>query len=123
MPEPLELSLGGGERRGVAVAEHDDRDACEEVEVAGSAGVGQPLAVARHEGDVLARVGRQEFVLSQHELVHATTAVRPMCAVMPLPAASAAARSFGTMPPSNAPASSISFARATPIASTTSSST
>ena len=51
------------------------------------------------------------------------TAVCPMCAVMPLAAASAAARSFGTMPPSNAPSSSMRVARATSMASSTTSST
>ena len=34
MPEPVELRVRGGERGGVAVAERDDGDAGDEVEVA-----------------------------------------------------------------------------------------
>ena len=122
MPQLVELLVRGGERRGVAVPEPDDRDAGEEVEVALAVGVDEPGAVARRERDVEARVGRQHPRLGQ-SLRHAITAVRPIVAVMPLAAASVAARSFGTMPPSNAPAASIRFASRTSIASTTSSST
>ena len=46
MPQPVELRVRRGERRGVAVAEPDDGDAGEEVEVALAVGVDEPGAVA-----------------------------------------------------------------------------
>ena len=46
MPEPVELRVRGGERRGVAVAEPDDGDAREEVEVAAAVVAVEPHAVA-----------------------------------------------------------------------------
>ncbi len=122
MPEPVELSVRCRQRRRMAVAEPDDGDAGEEIEVALPVGVDQPGAVAFDERDVEPRVGRQELVASC-DVGHATTAVRPIVAVIPLAAARAAARSFGTMPPSKAPSASMRRASPTPIASTTSSST
>ena len=78
MPEPVELRVRGGERRGMAVAEPDDRDAGEEVEVALAVGVDEPRAVALDERDVEPRVGRQQLVPRLATWRHATTAVRPI---------------------------------------------
>ena len=61
MPQPVELRVRGGERRRVPVAETDDRDACEEVEVALAVGVDEPRALAVGERDVESRVGREEL--------------------------------------------------------------
>ena len=122
MPEALELRLRGSERRGVPVPEPDHCDAGEEIEVALAVRIDEPRALAVGERDVEPRVRRQQLA-ARGDVGHATTAVRPIVAVIPLAAASAAARSFGTMPPSNAPSASIRRASTTPIASTTSSST
>ena len=46
MPEPVELRVRGGERRGMAVAEPDDRDPGDEVEVALALVVVEPGALA-----------------------------------------------------------------------------
>ena len=120
MPQPVELRVRGGERRRMAVAEPDDRDPREQVEVAVPRVVGQPGALAVDERDRQPCVGRQQVLLGDR--VHATTAVAPISAVMPLAAAIAAARSFGTIPPSNAPSSSSRLASIARIASTTTSS-
>ena len=122
MPEPVELRLRRGERRGVAMAETDDRDAGEEVEVALPFGVDEPRAVAVGEGDVVPRIRRKHLVRARDLACHATTAVCPIVAVMPLAAASAAARSLGMIPPSKAPSASMRRASPTAIASTISSS-
>src|SRR3954471_7482845 len=104
--------------------EADDGDAAQQVEVAPAVRIDEPGAVALDERHVLPRVRRQEIVMSQHLLLgHATTAVLPISALMPLPAASAAARSLGTIPPSNAPSSSMRVACPAPIDSTRSPST
>ena len=76
MPEPVELRVRSGERRGVAVAETDDRDAGEEVEVAVAVVVDEPRAVAVDERDVEPRVRREE--LGGVDVRHATTAVAPI---------------------------------------------
>ena len=47
MPEPVELRVRGGERRRVAVAEPDDGDAADEVEVAAAVGVLEPRSPRR----------------------------------------------------------------------------
>jgi hypothetical protein len=122
VPQLVELRVRRSQRSWVAMAEPDDGDPAEQVEVALARGVDEPGAVALDEGHVLPGVGRKEIVMRQH-LRHATTAVLPIWAVMPLPAASAAARSFGMMPPSNAPSSSICVARPAPMLSTRSPST
>ena len=75
MPEPVELRVRCGQRRRMAVAEPDDGDAGEEIEVALAVGVDQPGAVAVDERDVEPRVGRQQPVRELH-VGHATTAVR-----------------------------------------------
>src|SRR6266446_5689170 len=106
----------------MAMAEADDGDPAEQVEVALAIRVDEPGAVALDERDVLARVRRKQIAMRRH-LRHAITAVLPIRAAMPLPAASAAARSWGTMPPSNAPSSSICVARTAPMLSTRSPST
>src|SRR5581483_1370251 len=116
VPEPVELRVRGGERLRVAVAEADDGDAGGEVEVAGPVRRGQPGAVALDEGDVGAGVRRQDGVpRRQHQAV---TSVRPISARTPVRAATTAACSLGTMPPSNDPASTSSA----PIRSSTRSS-
>ncbi len=122
VPQPVELRVRRREWRRVAVAEADDGDAGEQVEIALAVGVDEPRAFAVGERDVEARVGGEEL-RERGDVRHATTAVQPISAAMPLPAASAAARSLGTMPPSNAPASSIRVARSTLIASRISSPT
>src|SRR5579884_2599242 len=123
VPEPVELRVRGRGGRRVPVTEPDDRDAREQIEVALAGVVDEPGTVALDERHVETRVRGQDFVLTQHYVRHATTAVAPMCAVIPLAAAIAAARSFGTMPPSNSPASSIRFASPARIEPTSSSST
>src|SRR6266487_7178854 len=50
VPEALELRLGGGERCGVEVAEPDDGDSRDEVQVAPALVVDEPGALARDEG-------------------------------------------------------------------------
>jgi hypothetical protein len=60
VPQPLELRLGGGERRRVEVPEADDGDPADEVEVAAAAVVDEPWAVPGDEGDVLPRVGGED---------------------------------------------------------------
>ncbi len=122
MPEPVELCVRRGKRSRMAVTEADDRDAREQVEVALSVGIDEPGTVAVRERDVVAGVGRQHPVEAR-DLRHAITAVLPIVAVIPLAAARAAARSFGMIPPSNAPSASIRRASPTAIASTISSST
>ncbi len=123
MPEPVELGVRRGERRRVAVAEAHDRDAREQIQVAAARVVLQPRALSGHEGDAEPGVGGEQPALGGEDVAHAITAVAPMCAVIPLAAAIAAARSLGTIPPSNAPASSRRFASPARIASTIASST
>ena len=60
MPEPLELLLRGFERRRMAVAEADDGDAGDAVEVAPAVVGDQPAAVAVDERDGEARVRREQ---------------------------------------------------------------
>ncbi len=103
VPEGVELAVRRGQRRRVAVAERDDRDPGEQVEVPLAVGVGQPDAVAGDEGDVVPRVRRQERRGREHRR-HATTAVAPIDASTPPRAATTAAWSFGTIPPPSAPA-------------------
>src|SRR6266852_843585 len=113
MPEAVELPVRGGERRGMFVAERDDRDAGGEVEIAPAEVVGQPDAVAVDERDARRRIRREQCIL-EHD-AHATTAVAPISATRPLRAARAAASTFGTIPPSNEPASTSLSARAAVI--------
>ena len=101
MPEPAELCLRGGERRGVQVPEADDGDAGDEVEVASALGVGEPRALAGDEGDVRRRVGRQ-YGGARHGHGHASTAVSPISAARRARRGTAA-RSLGTIPPSSSP--------------------
>src|SRR5216683_6795699 len=93
----------------MAMAETDDRDPGGEVEVAAARGVGEPHAVAVDELDARRRIGREQRAV-EHGL-HATTAVMPISAISPFRAALAAARSFGTMPPSKSPSSTSVSAR------------
>ena len=104
MPEPVELRVRGRERRRVAVAEADDGDPGEQVEVAPPVGVDEPRTLAGDERHVLPRVGRQHRV--RGDGAHATTAVAPISARTPSARATTAARSFGTIPPSSSPVSS-----------------
>ena len=60
MPEPLELRLGGGERRGMAVTESDHGDPGDEIEVALSIRVEEPRPFAADERHVLPGVGRED---------------------------------------------------------------
>ena len=60
VPEPLELLLRGLERRRVAVAEADDGDPGDEVEVALAVVGDQPAALAVDERDREAGVGREQ---------------------------------------------------------------
>ena len=89
-----------------------------EVEVPAAHVVGQPDAVALDERRARHRVGRQQRVV-QHR-AHAVTAVAPISATSPLRAARAAARTFGTIPPSNEPESTSAGACAALIDSTSS---
>ena len=104
MPEPVELSVRGGERRWVPVAEADDGDPREKVEVAPAVGVDEPRTLAGDDRHVLPCVGRQNRV--RGDGAHATTAVAPISARTPSRAATTAARTFGTIPPASSPASS-----------------
>ena len=104
MPEPVELRVRGGERRGVPVAEADDGDPGEKVEVAPPVRVDDPRPLAGDDRHVLPRVGRQNRV--RGDGVHATTAVAPISARTPSRAATTAARTFGTIPPASSPVSS-----------------
>src|SRR5262249_11152061 len=97
MPEPLELSVRGGERRRMPVTERDDGDPGAEVEIRPAGVVEQPDAVAGDEGHVRLGVDRKQRAL--YDGAHATTAVAPICAARPPRAALAAARSLGTIPP------------------------
>src|SRR5439155_7002666 len=94
VPEPLELRLGGGERRGMAVTESDDGDPGDEIEVALSIRVEEPRPFAADERHVLPRVGGKDGCGERD--AHATTAVSPISARSPSRAAVTAARSFGT---------------------------
>ena len=76
MPELVELRVRGGERRRVAVAEPDDRDPADEVEVAAAVVVLEPRAVAAHERDVRARIRLEQRRADDRRGGHATTAVR-----------------------------------------------
>ena len=60
VPEAVELCLRGRERRGMTVAERDDRDPASEVEVLAAVGVPHPAALAADDRHVRARVGRQQ---------------------------------------------------------------
>ena len=102
----------------MAVAEPDDRDPGGEVEVAPAVVVDEPGAVALDERDVGARVGRQHGSVEDGVLT-ASTAVSPISARTPSRAARTAARSFGTIPPSNSPSSSSRSASSAPIDGTT----
>ena len=103
MPEPLELRLRRGERRRVAVPEPDHRDPSGEVEVAATVRGGQPRTFAIDEGDAGTTVGWEDG--RAHDDRHAVTRVAPISVWTPPRAAWTAARSFGTMPPSNVPSS------------------
>ena len=81
------------------MAERDDRDPAEEVEVAAAVDVGEPDALAGDERDVVSRVGGQERLPWRASAVMPSTAVAPIAASTPSRAAPTAARSFGTMPP------------------------
>src|SRR5262249_32841811 len=117
VPGGVELLAGGGEGRGVAVAEPDDSDPRDEVEVA-LPGVGdEPRALAGDEGDILPGVGREDR--SAQRGGHARTAVSPISAFTPSLAAVTAARSLGTIPPSSSPASRRSSAVPAAIDGTT----
>src|SRR5919106_1360906 len=111
MPEPVELLAGGRQRSGVAMAERHDRDPATEVEVLAAGGIPEPATLAADEDHVRARIRRQEpleaaFYETVTWGVHASTSVAPISAWTPRRAARTAASSFGTMPPSNAPAAS-----------------
>ena len=60
MPERVELGVRGRKRRWMTVAEADDRDPAEQVEVALSVRVDEPRSLAGDEGDVGARVGGEQ---------------------------------------------------------------
>ena len=108
MPEPVELRVRGGERRRVPVAEADDGDAAGEVEEACGRRRRSARSPRPDERDVRARVGRQDGATAMR-CAHATTSVIPISARTPSRAASTAARSLGTIPPSkrSSPSSAI----------------
>ena len=106
MPESVELLVRGGERRRMAMSEADDGDARREVEVTRPVGGGQPRAVAVDERDVGADVCREHRAARGER--HEVTSVRPISARTPRLAATTAACSFGTIPPSKQPASTSS---------------
>ena len=62
MHELRRLLADRGDDGRVAVAERVDRQAALEVEVLGALGVPQPRALAAHERDRRARVGRHEVL-------------------------------------------------------------
>src|SRR4051812_35130651 len=118
VPERVELRVRGRERCGVEVAEADDGDACDQVEVARAVVGGDPAPLAAHERDVGARVRRQHGRARQRA-AHATTAVWPISAWTPSRAAVTAARSFGWIPPWSVPPSSSSSASSAAMRETT----
>src|SRR5205823_2639691 len=73
VPEPFELVARGGERRRMAVAEADDGDAGDEVEVAAAGVVLEPDALAARERHAVAGVRGEDRRLEDR--AHATTAV------------------------------------------------
>ena len=98
------------------MAEPDDGDSRDEVEVPAARVVADAAAVSLDDGEVGPSVGRQDGVAQRRGtalectgLRHATTSVAPIVASTP-PARRqrAAAVSLGTMPPSKRPAASIS---------------
>ncbi len=60
MPELFRLRLQRRHDVRMRVAEHVDRDAAHEVEVAGAVGRGQPSALASFEGKVDPLIGREQ---------------------------------------------------------------
>src|SRR5439155_10314530 len=95
VPELLELRLRRLERSRVTVAEPDDGDAGQQVQVPAPVLVADPRTPAADDRDVLARVRRQD---RRHDVdVHATTAVRPISASTPTRPTLTAARSVGRM--------------------------
>ena len=116
MPEPVELGVRRGERRRVTVAERHDGDAGREVEVLTALTVVEAAAEPVDERDAGGGIGREER--GARDRAHAVTAVSPISAATPLRAADAAASSFGTMPPSNAPPSTSAWARCAAIVCT-----
>ena len=62
VPQPLELGLCGRQQRRMAVAEPDDRDPGDEIEVCASRVVPHAAAVAAHDRDVGPRIGGKHRV-------------------------------------------------------------
>ena len=60
VPEPVELTVRRRDDVGVPVPEADDRDAAGKVEVRRAVVCREARAVAFHEGDAEARVGRED---------------------------------------------------------------
>ena len=86
VPEAVELLVGGRERRRRAMAETDNGDPGDEVEVLAARVVPDPAALAAHDRDVGAGVGRQHRVAehaTSSERAHATTSVAPIAARTP----------------------------------------
>ena len=81
VPEPVELLPGGGERRRRAVAETDDRDPGDEVEVLAAGVVPDPAALAAHDRDVGARIGREHAVRA----APTTLVTEPLALITPPP--------------------------------------
>src|SRR5207237_415093 len=84
--------------------EPHDGDPGDEIEEAIAVGALDPAALAAHERQLLARVGRQNR--RGEDGAHAVTAVTPMFVCTPSRAAVTAARSFGRIPPSSSPPAS-----------------
>ena len=61
MPEPVELCVGGRERRGMAMTEADDGDPGQEVQVRAAVGVIERRPVAAGERQILAGVDRKNW--------------------------------------------------------------
>ena len=73
----------GRERRGMAVAEADDRDPAEQVEVALSVRVDEPGALAGDERDVVRARRSGSSAVEVDRRAHASTAVAPIVASTP----------------------------------------
>src|SRR5258708_23056778 len=100
--------------------EADHGNACDEVQIAPARVVPEPTPLAAHECDIRTRIRREERRLGRDERLnrHAVTSVTPIVARTPCRAARIAAISFGTIPPSNAPPSSLRSASPAPLPAT-----
>src|SRR4029079_19458814 len=114
VPQRIEVRVRRRSDRGVPVPEAGDRDPAAEVEVRAPFVVPDAAALAADDRQVCACVRRQDRSAIEPRAGrasrHAGTSVTPIEAWTPPRAARTAATSFGTMPPSNSPASSAAWA-------------